>query len=34
MPAGKMTMKKWEGSPMDKKMDAKGIKMANRKRKK
>jgi hypothetical protein len=34
MPKGKMTTKKWEGSPMDKKMDAKGMKAFNSKRKK
>jgi len=31
---GKMTMAKWEGSAMDRKMDAKGVKAANKKRKK
>ena len=31
MPKGKMTMKKWEGSPADRKMDMKGISAANKK---
>lgn len=31
---GKMTMKKWEGSPMDRKADKAGIKKMNAKRKK
>lgn len=32
-PKGKMTMAKWEGSPMDRKMDAKGMKAYNAKKK-
>lgn len=31
---GKMNMSKWEGSPMDRKMDAKGIKAFNAKKRK